>query len=66
MSLLNELFGATRDMMLTQYKLEQLTLRVDSLGSGQQDLRERVVRLETIVGYPPRRIDLEAKALPAA
>lgn len=66
MSFLTDIFTATRELMLIQYKIEQLTLRVDGLSSGQQYLRERMVRLETIVGDLPRRANIEAKALPTA
>lgn len=55
MSIFDRILSGTREMFLLQFKVEQLTERVDKLADRQDGLTERVIRLETIISEAQRR-----------
>lgn len=54
MGVLDRILSGTRDVLLLQYKVEQLTQRVDRLADGHDALRERVIRIEVLISEAQR------------
>lgn len=44
-----------KEVLLLQYKVEQLTDRVDRLAGSHDNLRERVMRIEVLISEAQRR-----------
>ena len=55
MSLLGDVFGGLRQVMTLEHRIEELTREVADLKRREEDTRERLVRLETIIDEARRR-----------
>lgn len=54
MSVFDTILSGTRNIMLLQYKVEQLTLDVNRLNARQESLTERIIRLEVVIAEAQR------------
>lgn len=55
MSVFDRLIDGIKDVLLLQHKVEQLTERVDRMAATNDNLRERVLRIEVLIAEAQRR-----------
>lgn len=55
MSVFDRLLAGVKDVLLLQYKVEQLTDRVERMAASNENLRERVLRIEVLIQEAQRR-----------
>ncbi len=55
MSAIDRILSATRGILLLEHRIDQLTAQVDKLNDGHTQLRDRVLRLEVVIGEAQRR-----------
>ncbi len=63
MSIIDNILSGTRNILLLQYKVDQLTADYAKLEARQDSLTERVIRLEVIISEA-QRAAARAPALP--
>jgi outer membrane murein-binding lipoprotein Lpp len=61
LSIIDNILSGTRNLLLLQYKVDQLTADYAKLEARQETLTERVIRLEVIISEAQRA----AQRLPA-
>ncbi|QYE35867.1 hypothetical protein KZX46_07930 [Polymorphobacter sp. PAMC 29334] len=54
MSIIDNILSGTRNLLLLQYKVDQLTADYAKLEARQDSLTERVIRLEVIISEAQR------------
>lgn len=64
MSIFDTILSGTRNMMLLQYKVEQLITDVNRLNTRQETLTERIIRLEVVIAEAQRAAAARPPALP--
>ncbi|TRW16937.1 hypothetical protein [Glacieibacterium frigidum] len=57
MSVFDRILSATRSIILFEHRVDQLTAQVEKLSSAHDQLRDRVLRLEIIIGEAQRRAE---------
>lgn len=55
MSVSDRLLAGAKDVLLLQYKVEQLADRVERMAASNENLRERVLRIEVLIEEAQRR-----------